>query len=59
MTILVMLGLIRKVYADLKVRELLETPNVKSRAISSEAILRNMERSETKVLEEINVLYFI
>lgn len=59
MTILVMLGLIRKVYADLKVRELLETPNVKSRAISSEAILRNMERSETKVLEEINMLYFI
>lgn len=59
MTILVMLGLIRKVYADLKVRELLGTPNVKSRAISSEAILRNMERSETKVLEEINMLYFI
>ena len=58
MTILVMLGLIRKVYADLKVRELLETPNVKSRAISSEAI-RDMERSETKVLEEINMLYFI
>lgn len=54
-----MLGLIRKVYADLKVRELLGTPNVKSRAISSEAILRNMERSETKVLEEINMLYFI
>lgn len=41
-----MRGPIRKVYADVKVCELLGTPNVKTRAISNEALLfeENVQR---------------
>ena len=50
-----MLGLIRKVYADVKVGELLGTPNVKTRAISSQARDAFLEGSETSGgLESLN-----
>lgn len=43
-----------KNYADLKTRELLGTPNVKTRTISSEASIYIEERSTTKVLVKID-----
>ena len=40
--------------ADLKARELLGTPNVKTRAMSNQAFINLKEGSRTKVLVKIN-----